>query len=171
MSKTIKQIADELGVSKQAVQKRIAREPLCTSLQPYIYTKDNVKYIEVVGENLVKAAFSKSGIDNVHIDKGIDKSIDKISLEKLVKYLEKENERLLDEVAELKLQLAEEREQNRQNAAELRSLSATVGNSLQQLTAGQTADKQKLLVDTMQQAIIQEPPPKRWQLWKRRKGS
>lgn len=55
--KTIKQIADEIGVSKQAVQKRISRDPLYTSIQPYIDTVDGTKYIAVVGENLIKSAF------------------------------------------------------------------------------------------------------------------
>lgn len=67
MSKTIKQIADELGVSKQAVQKRLSREPLYTSIQPYVYTQNGVKYIEVVGENLIKSAFCKTGIDTMSI--------------------------------------------------------------------------------------------------------
>lgn len=84
MSKTIRQIADELGVSKQAVQKRLAREPLYTSIQPYVYTQNGVKYIEVVGENLIKSAFSKTGIDktdNLSIDTGIDKT-DTLSIDK-----------------------------------------------------------------------------------------
>ena len=32
MSKTIKQIAYEMGVTKQAVQKRLSREPLCSGV-------------------------------------------------------------------------------------------------------------------------------------------
>lgn len=83
MGKTIKQIADELGVSKQAVQKRISREPLYTSIQPYVYTQGGVKYIEVVGENLIKSAFSKTSIDkndNLSIDKNSTLSIDKSDL-------------------------------------------------------------------------------------------
>lgn len=56
--KTIKQIADELGVSKQAVQKRIGREPLYTKIKPYIATNAGVKYIADIGEMLIKAAFS-----------------------------------------------------------------------------------------------------------------
>ena len=77
MSKTIKQIADELGVSKQAVQKRLSREPLYTRIQPHVYTQNGVKYIEAVGEKLIKSAFSKTGVDkpdNLSIDTGIDKS-------------------------------------------------------------------------------------------------
>lgn len=40
MSKSIKQIADEIGVSKQAVFKKIKREPLSTSLKQFISTVD-----------------------------------------------------------------------------------------------------------------------------------
>ena len=47
--KTIKQIAEEIGVSKQAVQKRIAREPLCTHLCPHIQTENGTKYIDDTG--------------------------------------------------------------------------------------------------------------------------
>ena len=68
MSKTIKQISDELGVSKQAVQKRLSRKPLCTQVAPYISTIKGTKYIDVAGETLVKLAFKKNTIDNMAID-------------------------------------------------------------------------------------------------------
>ena len=80
MSKTIKQIADELGVSKQAIQKRLSREPLLSSVAPYISTVNGTKHIAVDGENLIKSAFSKNGIDTMSIDTSIDNnntSIDK----------------------------------------------------------------------------------------------
>ena len=77
MDKTIKQIADELGVSKQAVQKRIAREPLYTRIQPYISTVNRVKYIEYIGENLIKQAFLNIEPTTVDVDMGIDGDIDK----------------------------------------------------------------------------------------------
>lgn len=71
--KTIKQIADEIGVSKQAVQKRISREPLCTQIQPYIHTEQGTKYIDENGENLIITAFSDkvytTVADNVPTDK------------------------------------------------------------------------------------------------------
>ena len=78
MAKTIKQIADELGVSKQAVEKRISREPLYTSIQPFVYRQNGIKYIEVGGENLVKSAFTKLSVDkpeNLSIDKNDTLSI------------------------------------------------------------------------------------------------
>lgn len=58
--KTIKQIADELGVSKQAVHQKRKKEPLSTDLQPFTQTVDGVVYISVNGENLIKQAFFKA---------------------------------------------------------------------------------------------------------------
>lgn len=69
--KTIRQIADEIGVSKQAIQKRLSREPLYTCIQPYISTKERTKYISVDGENLIKQAFSSLS-SNEDIDKVAD---------------------------------------------------------------------------------------------------
>ena len=74
MSKTIKQLAEELGVSKQAIQKRLTREPLRSSVAPYISTVGGTKYIEVVGENLIKSAFQRASLDTASIDTGIDKT-------------------------------------------------------------------------------------------------
>ena len=57
--KTIRQIADEIGVSKQAVQQKINKKPLSASLQS-LSTKDNgIIYIHIDGEALIKSAFSK----------------------------------------------------------------------------------------------------------------
>ena len=75
MSKTIKQLAEELGVSKQAIQKRLTREPLRSSVAPYISTVGGTKYIEVVGENLIKSAFQHTSLDAASIDTGIDKTV------------------------------------------------------------------------------------------------
>lgn len=69
MSKTIKQIADELGVSKQAVQKRLSREPLLTEIQPYIKVVGGIKYIGADGEILIKSAFLKKQRQHVDSDK------------------------------------------------------------------------------------------------------
>lgn len=70
--KSIREIANELGVSKQAIQKRISREPLCTSLSPYISTVGGAKYIAEEGILIIKSAYSKTEptttTNNVHID-------------------------------------------------------------------------------------------------------
>lgn len=72
--KTIKQIADELGVSKQAVQKRMSREPLYTKIQPYIATVAGMKYIADIGEKLIKATFLPEEPATASIPTGIDKN-------------------------------------------------------------------------------------------------
>lgn len=58
MSKTIRQIAEELGVSKQAVHQKRKSKELSTALQPFTSIVDGVVYISVDGENLIKQAFS-----------------------------------------------------------------------------------------------------------------
>ena len=54
--KTIRQIADEIGVSKQAVYKRY-KGKLHTVCAPYAHTEQGVLYIEEQGETLIKQDF------------------------------------------------------------------------------------------------------------------
>lgn len=54
--KTIRQIADEIGVSKQAVYKRF-KGKLYTVCAPYAHTEQGVLYIEEQGEALIKQDF------------------------------------------------------------------------------------------------------------------
>ena len=56
MAKTIKQIADEIGVSKQTVYKRY-KGKLYTVCAPYAQTEQGVLYIEEQGETLIKQDF------------------------------------------------------------------------------------------------------------------
>ena len=56
MAKTIKQIADEIGVSKQTVYKRY-KGKLYTVCAPYAHTEQGVLYIEEQGETLIKRDF------------------------------------------------------------------------------------------------------------------
>lgn len=55
--KTIKQIAEEIGVSRQAVYKKIKTEPLSTSLQGLTALVDSRLTVSVDGEKLIKQAF------------------------------------------------------------------------------------------------------------------
>lgn len=151
---TVKEVAELTGLTRQAIYKRMNKD-----FQPFVIELNGRKYLKSEVLTRLNLTLPSTKVDSKSSTR---------DLEKLVEHLEKENERLLAEIAELKQQLSEEKEQNRQNAAELRSLSATVGNSLQQLTAGQAADKKKLLVDTMQQVIVQEQPPKKRHFWRRK---
>ena len=56
MAKTIKQIADEIGVSKQTVYKRY-KGKLYTVCAPYAHTEQGVLYIEEQGDTLIKQDF------------------------------------------------------------------------------------------------------------------
>jgi CTP-dependent riboflavin kinase len=58
--KTIRQLADEIGVSKQAVQQKLKKEPLASSFRQHTTTKGNTIYIKNSGIELIKAEFSAS---------------------------------------------------------------------------------------------------------------
>ena len=59
MAKTIKEIADEIGVSKQAVYKRY-KGKLSTVCAPYTEIKYGVVYLSEQAENIIKEDFAKS---------------------------------------------------------------------------------------------------------------
>ena len=59
MAKTLKEIADEIGVSKQAVYKRF-KGKLSTVCAPYAYTEYGVVYLDEQGESIIKRDFEKT---------------------------------------------------------------------------------------------------------------
>lgn len=59
MAKTLKEIADEIGVSKQAVYKRF-KGKLSTVCAPYAYTEYGVVYLDEQGESIIKQDFEKT---------------------------------------------------------------------------------------------------------------
>lgn len=69
--KTIRQIADELGVSKQAVYKRF-RGKLHTVCAPYAHTEQGVLYLSEQAETLIKQDFLKDDRSNgAHTERSI----------------------------------------------------------------------------------------------------
>lgn len=86
--KTVKQIADELGVTKAALQKRISREPLRTSLAPYIDTRNGTKYISDIGERLIISLITQAM--DTPINLSIDKNIDSVGQNELYIILKNE---------------------------------------------------------------------------------
>lgn len=81
--KTIRQIAEEIGVSKQAVFKKMKREPLSTSLRGLTSTVDGRLMVSVDGENLIKSAFlpPSPSIDHQSVDGMVDGLVDGPSTE------------------------------------------------------------------------------------------
>lgn len=59
MAKTLKEIADEIGVSKQAVYKRF-KGKLSTVCAPYAYIEYGVVYLDEQGESIIKQDFEKT---------------------------------------------------------------------------------------------------------------
>lgn len=136
MAKTIKQIADELGISKQAVFKRIDN----LGLRPKLTKIDNQLMVEKEQEKMIKSAFSEKQpstkpstkpstslqlgtVNDAVVDVLLNQSemlknelkIKNKQIEELNKRLE-ENHKLLDQqqklhaMAEQKIQLLEHRE-------------------------------------------------------------
>ena len=73
--KTIRQIADEIGVSKQAVYKRY-KGKLHTVCAPYAHTVQGVLYLSEQAETLIKQDFLKDDRSNgAHTDTHTERSI------------------------------------------------------------------------------------------------
>ena len=69
--KTIRQIADEIGVSKQAVYKRY-KGKLHTVCAPYAHTEQGVLYLSEQAETLIKKDFLKDDRSNgAHTERSI----------------------------------------------------------------------------------------------------
>lgn len=121
MSKTIKQIADELGVSRQAVHQKIKRnEDLSTRLQAFTSTVDGVVYISVDGENLIKSTFEKNKCKQNDVN--VDRDMLTVGLQPIIDILQKELEQKNEMICTLQSDLEREREHSREMASKLATL-------------------------------------------------
>lgn len=95
--KTIREIATELGVSKQAVFQKIRKEPLATDLQGLISTIDHKVMVSDEGEKIIKQSFSQSILSgnsrtNSMATSQIDSTVYSLNdIEKLIKSAFSEN--------------------------------------------------------------------------------
>lgn len=118
--KTIKQIADEIGVSKQAVQKRIAREPLRSSVYASIDKVGGVLYIAYTGEMLIKQAFSEKECIQVADNQPTTTYTPAyIPNEPLYEILKVELEAKNKQIEELQKALEKEREHSREQSKQM----------------------------------------------------
>lgn len=141
--KTIKEIADEIGVSKQAIQKRLAREPLYTRIQQYISTKNGTKYIDGDGENLIKTAFT--GNSNTDVDSDVADN-QKIDVYRVIQIFEENMKALQSQISEKDKQIAVKDRQIAEKDKQLDTLSSAL------LAAQQTAAAaQALHAETIKQ--------------------
>lgn len=164
MGKTIKQIAEELGVSKQAVHQKRKSKELSTRLQSFTSIVDGVVYISVDGENIIKQAFSKN--NRKLVDDNLSSTVDGVVDGK--KNLN-EVEFLRKQVEQLQCELEREREHNREKDKQLLATLAKLADTQSALATGQAAQKQSELADKLIEGkqIINSPEKKKksWWIW------
>ena len=160
--KTIKQIADEIGVTKQAIFYRIKRPPLSNTLQTFISKCDGVLMVSFDGENLIKQAFNNEITKNFD-DKEPSKENDEFDGRfdgEIIKLLQ-DNIKVLQEQLKTKdLQIAE--------------LTAAVRIQAESINADRKNELANTLIDGQKEILegeVQEknPKKKKWVFWKRNK--
>jgi len=149
--KTIRQIADELGVSKQAVHQKRKSKELSTALQPFTSTIDGVIYIDVDGEAIIKSAFSSS--IRKHVDDSFSSTIDDLftpvdDQKVLYDILKTELAIKNEQIATLQSELAAERQHSREQSDKLAILAEQAqmlhaGTIKKQLTDGEQPDEEE----------------------------
>ncbi|HAP4936472.1 TPA: RepB-like protein [Enterococcus faecalis] len=144
--KTIKEIADEIGVSKQAVWQKIKKES-SIDLRQFTSKKGNTVYVDVDGQKAIKNAFfnktsTKKRQQKVFVGDNVNGSVDGdpagkeeiLFLRNLVSELQsekKELHKLLDQQQRLALQDKKLLEEYKEEIKELKSLTtqSTSANS------------------------------------------
>lgn len=152
MAKTIKEIADEIGVSKQAVYKRY-KGKLHTVCAPYVHTEQGVLYLSEQAEILIKQDFLGNDRSNgAHAERSIGAAPEQLQEAGVVAVLQTTIDTLQDQLAvkdkqieELNARLAEVSSvlvTAQQTAAAAQALHA--GTIQQQLFSGEAgADQQE----------------------------
>lgn len=139
--KTIKQIADELQVSKQAVYKRV-KGRLHTEVLPYAHTVNGTMYLEEQGETLIKSDFlqdtaSEGAHTGSHTEQPMDAAVIRL-LQDTVDTLKQQLEAKDQQITELIAALATAQEN-------LRGAQALHGGTMQkQLTTGKQRLRERL---------------------------
>ena len=144
--KTIKEIADEIGVSKQAVWQKIKKES-SIDLRQFTSKKGNTVYVDVDGQKAIKSAFfNKTSTtkrqQKIFVDDNLNNSVDGnpegneeiLFLRNLVSELQsekKELHKLLDQQQRLALQDKKLLEEYKEEIKELKSVTtqSTSANS------------------------------------------
>ena len=190
--KTIKEIADEIGVSKQAVWQKIKKES-SIDLRQFTSKKGNTVYVDVDGQKVIKNAFfnktsTKKRQQKVFVDDNVNNSVDGnpegneeiLFLRNLVSELQsekKELHKLLDQQQRLALQdkklLEEYKEENDSlKALKMPSQETEFKHLDNQYKDEVNALKEKL--ENLQEQIKdqkrieeQEKPRKWWELWRK----
>ena len=148
--KTIRELADELGVSKQAIWQKIKRDS-SIDLRQFTSTKGNTVYVDVDGQKTIKAMFSNDSSTRYRQQKDDvdDNKKDAVDGQDEVKFLrnlvseiqseKKELHKLLDQQQRLALQ---DKQLLEEYKAEIKDLKALTMAPHDDVEKEMTSDKQ-----------------------------
>ena len=191
--KTIKELADEIGVSKQAVWQKIKKES-SIDLRQFTSKKGNTVYVDVDGQKVIKNAFfnktsTKKRQQKVFVDDNVDNSVDDnpegneeiLFLRNLVSELQSEKKdlhKLLDQQQRLALQDKKLLEEYKSEINELKALkmpqedmkdgSSIRGEAQEEINAlkAQLRLSEKERNKAKEKEPVKTESKKWWQLWK-----
>ena len=190
--KTIKELADEIGVSKQAVWQKIKKES-SIDLRQFTSKKGNTVYVDVDGQKVIKSAFfnktsTKKRQQKIFVDDNVNDSVDGnpegneeiLFLRNLVSELQSEKKdlhKLLDQQQRLALQDKKVLEDYKSEINELKALKMPSQETEFKHLDNQYKDEVNALkekLENLQEQIKdqkrieeQEKPRKWWGLWRK----
>ena len=190
--KTIKEIADEIGVSKQAVWQKIKKES-SIDLRQFTSKKGNTVYVDVDGQKAIKSAFfNKTSTtkrqQKVFVDDNVNNSVDGnpegneeiLFLRNLVSELQsekKELHKLLDQQQRLALQDKKLLEEYKAENDSLKALKMPSQETEFKHLDNQYKDEVNALKEHLETLLEQikdqkrieeqEKPRKWWELWRK----
>ena len=165
--KTIRELADELGISKQAIWQKIKRDA-SIDLRQFTSTKGNTVYVDVDGQKAIKAMFSndsstryrqqKDDVDDNQKD-AVDGRDEVKFLRNLVSEIQsekKELHKLLDQQQRLALQDKQLLEEYKAEIKDLKALTMAPHDDGEKEV---TSDKQPEPENSTPES---QPKPKKW---------
>ncbi|MFR0554725.1 RepB-like protein [Loigolactobacillus coryniformis subsp. coryniformis] len=167
MPKTIRELADELGVSKQAIWQKIKRDA-SIDLRQFTSTKGNTVYVDVDGQKAIKAMFSNNSSTRYRQQKDDvdDNKKDAVDGQDEVKFLrnlvseiqseKKELHKLLDQQQRLALQDKQLLEEYKAEIKDLKALTMAPHDDGEKEV---TSDKQPEPENSTSES---QPKPKKW---------
>ncbi|AMV63979.1 Hypothetical protein ADU72_2330 (plasmid) [Pediococcus damnosus] len=167
MPKTIRELADELGVSKQAIWQKIKRDS-SIDLRQFTSTKGNTVYVDVDGQKAIKAMFSNNSSTRYRQQKDDvdDNKKDAVDGQDEVKFLrnlvseiqseKKELHKLLDQQQRLALQDKQLLEEYKAEIKDLKVLTMAPHDDGEKEV---TSDKQPEPENSTPES---QPKPKKW---------
>ena len=165
--KTIRELADELGVSKQAIWQKIKRDT-SIDLRQFTSTKGNTVYVDVDGQKAIKAMFSNDSSTRYRQQKDDvdDNKKDDVDEQDEVKFLrnlvseiqseKKELHKLLDQQQRLALQDKQLLEEYKAEIKDLKALTMAPHDDGEKEV---TSDKQPEPENSTPES---QPKPKKW---------